>query len=83
MQNTGFDLSPLNPRERLIQDNLFMDLRQRGLAFATREGLRFQHPAWLFNALVHSSFVLENGLDDPTLHYERLEILGDSILGKS
>lgn len=67
---------------RLGQDDLFDDLRHRASAFAEREGLAFREPAWLCNALVHSSFVLDHGLDDPVLHFERLEYLGDALLGK-
>lgn len=67
---------------RLGKDELFDDLRHRALAFAEREGLAFREPAWLFNAFVHSSFVLDHGLDDPVLHFERLEYLGDAVLGK-
>lgn len=37
----------------------------------------FQQPALLETALTHSSFANENGVDS----YERLEFLGDSILG--
>ncbi len=67
---------------RLAEDDVFGNLRQRVSAFAEREGLVFREPAWLYNAFVHSSFVLDHGLDDPTLHFERLEYLGDAVLGK-
>ena len=67
---------------RLAEDDRFDDLRQRVSAFAEREGLAFREPAWLFNAFVHSSFVIDHGLDDPVLHFERLEYLGDAVLGK-
>ncbi len=67
---------------RLAEDDIFGNLRQRVSAFAEREGLVFREPAWLYNAFVHSSFVLDHGLDDPTLHFERLEYLGDAVLGK-
>ena len=67
---------------RLIEDDVFDNLRQRVSVFADREGLVFREPAWLYNAFVHSSFVLDHGLDDPTLHFERLEYLGDAVLGK-
>ena len=66
----------------LAEDDLFDDLRQRASVFAEREGLAFREPAWLFNAFVHRSFVIDRGLDDPTLHFERLEYLGDAVLGK-
>jgi ribonuclease-3 len=45
-----------------------------------RLGVRFQNPALLEEALVHSSYVNEN----PQLHLqsnERLEFLGDAVLG--
>lgn len=67
---------------RLVEDDVFDNLRQRVSAFAEREGLVFREPAWLYNAFVHSSFVLDCGLDEPTLHFERLEYLGDAVLGK-
>jgi len=67
---------------RLAEDDVFGNLRRRVSAFAEREGLVFREPAWLYNAFVHSSFVLDHGLDDPTLHFERLEYLGDAVLGK-
>ena len=67
---------------RLAEDDRFDDLRQQVSAFAEREGLVFREPAWLFNAFVHSSFVIDHGLDDPVLHFERLEYLGDAVLGK-
>ena len=67
---------------RLAEDDCFDDLRQQVSAFAEREGLVFREPAWLFNAFVHSSFVIDHGLDDPVLHFERLEYLGDAVLGK-
>ena len=67
---------------RLREDGIFEDLRQRVSAFAEREGLAFREPAWLCNAFVHSSFVLDHDLDDPVLHFERLEYLGDAVLGK-
>jgi len=67
---------------RLDADDVFDNLRQQVAAFAEQEGLVFREPAWLYNAFVHSSFVLDYGLDDPTLHFERLEYLGDAVLGK-
>lgn len=78
----GGDQFVLGPSARLAEDEVFDNLRQRVSAFAAREGLVFREPAWLYNAFVHSSFVLDHGLDDPTLHFERLEYLGDAVLGK-
>ena len=72
----------LGRNTRLTEDDVFDGLRQQVSAFAEREGLVFREPAWLYNAFVHSSFVLDHGLDDPTLHFERLEYLGDAVLGK-
>ncbi len=42
-------------------------------------GLSFKDPSLLETALVHRSFAHENGLG--ALHNERLEFLGDSVLG--
>lgn len=41
-------------------------------------GYRFRDPALLDRALTHRSFANERGLDR---HYERLEFLGDAVLG--
>ena len=79
----GGDQFVLGHSARLASDDVFDNLRQRVSAFAVREGLVFREPAWLYNAFVHSSFVLDHGLDDPTLHFERLEYLGDAVLARS
>jgi ribonuclease-3 len=44
---------------------------------ASRLGLSFTDPALLFRALTHPSWAAERGGE----HYERLEFLGDSVLG--
>jgi len=46
--------------------------------FERRLGYRFQDPALLEHALTHRSHAQEAGLEE---HYERLEFLGDAVLG--
>jgi ribonuclease III len=46
--------------------------------FERRLGHRFRHPGLLGLALTHRSFANERGSDE---HYERLEYLGDAVLG--
>lgn len=46
-------------------------------ALAARLGLTFRDPALFLRAVTHSSYVAEHGGED----YERLEFLGDSVLG--
>ncbi len=45
-----------------------------------RLGYRFHDPSLLETALTHRSHAHEQS-DDPALHYERLEFLGDAMLG--
>jgi ribonuclease III len=47
-------------------------------AFEKRLGHRFRHPELLELALTHRSYANERGTDE---HYERLEFLGDAVLG--
>lgn len=53
-------------------------LGRRATPFEKRLGYRFRHPELLEAALTHRSFAHEQGRDD---HYERLEFLGDAVLG--
>src|SRR5215472_8991326 len=46
--------------------------------FEKRLGHRFRHPELLELALTHRSYANERGRDE---HYERLEYLGDAVLG--
>ncbi len=46
--------------------------------FEKRLGHRFRHPELLDLALTHRSYANERGTD---VHYERLEFLGDAVLG--
>lgn len=60
---------------------------RRATPFEKRLGHRFRDPALLRAALTHRSFAHEQAeataLDDPAVesHYERLEFLGDAVLG--
>ena len=47
-------------------------------AFQRRIGVRFRSRALLEVALTHRSYANEHGLDE---HYERLEFLGDAVVG--
>ena len=53
-------------------------LRRRATPFEKRLGHRFRRPELLERALTHRSHAHEQDLDG---HYERLEFLGDAVLG--
>jgi ribonuclease-3 len=50
---------------------------EAAIRFAQRSGLTFRDPSLLARALTHPSYAREAGCGD----YERLEFLGDSVLG--
>ena len=52
------------------------------LEFAAAQDLHFNEPLLLFLAFVNRSFVNELAFEDPRLNNERLEYLGDAVLGK-
>ena len=52
--------------------------RRATTALEKRLGYRFRHPELLEQALTHRSYAYERG---STAHYERLEFLGDAVLG--
>lgn len=52
--------------------------RRPPTALEQRLGYRFRSPELLQTSVTHRSFANERGLDD---HYERLEFLGDAVLG--
>ena len=52
--------------------------RDRLAEFEKRIGYRFRERAYLLRALTHRSFAHEQGLNE---NYERLEFLGDAVLG--
>jgi ribonuclease-3 len=63
-------------------EDSFFALRKKPLQeFQKVAGLRFKHPAQLHYALIHRSFSSEGGTAH--LNNERLEFLGDSVLGLS
>ncbi len=53
-------------------------LRRASSAFEQKLGHRFKRPELLALAITHRSYANEEGLDS---HYERLEFLGDAVLG--
>lgn len=54
---------------------------RRTAALEGRLGYRFRDPERLRQALTHRSFAFEAPESAPVPHYERLEFLGDSLLG--
>lgn len=52
--------------------------RRRPSTLESRLGHRFKRPDLLIRALTHRSYANEQGQDE---HYERLEFLGDAVLG--
>jgi ribonuclease-3 len=57
-------------------------LRRRTTPLERRLGYRFRHPELLETALTHRSYAYEQDSDaDYGDHYERLEFLGDAVLG--
>ena len=55
-----------------------MELEERLEVLQQRLGHRWTRPQLLVQAVTHRSYANEHGLPD---HYERLEFLGDSVLG--
>lgn len=51
--------------------------------FQERIGIHFNNPSLLDSALTHRSFSNESGPDSVIHHNERLEFLGDAVLGQS
>lgn len=58
-----------------------MSAAGRAARLAGRLGYRFRTPELLERALTHRSFAFETAEGSPVAHYERLEFLGDSLLG--